>query len=76
MEKRGDLKGWRMYMPQVHGVCRELAIEGLIDIEQKKVKIHDFTNFKGIYRVRTTAKTRSATSTEEFVTKSAKKEVP
>ena len=49
---RGNSKGWREYMNLTHKECLSLAKDGIIDIEQKKTKISDFENFKGIYRIR------------------------
>ena len=39
-------------MPLTHKECLSLAKEGIIDIEQKKIKVTDFESFKGIYRIR------------------------
>jgi len=39
-------------MPLMQEVARELAREGKVDILQKKEKIIDIDNLKGIYRLR------------------------
>ena len=53
-------------MPKVHKICKELATEGLIHIEQKKVRVLDFSNFGGVYRIRTAVQVEKEVSTPDI----------
>ncbi|KAJ8598090.1 hypothetical protein CTAYLR_005565 [Chrysophaeum taylorii] len=43
---------WREMMPAMRAVAKELAVEGLVDVTQKGVKVLDLDDIKGPYRLR------------------------